>query len=209
MPPRISAFQRRQARKKRKDEALKKRKQGEESKAGGGGDDNFIVDDAGPEPEPKPEEPPRPKKKKKSVPQYQGARGFFSKDREEKKMNENIAGLEHFTNILFKTDSGTKKYLSDEREKYCRLAAEILANCRWGKNEGKPAADTVVKAMRILRNNRVASRTDLEGEGGRKKKFIMDALDEYEADKDRYVNLPSSEQKKLEKYAKYARNIYR
>jgi hypothetical protein len=209
----MSAFQRRSLKKKKKEAGgAKKRKQKEEAKAeAGGGDDFFIDDGGGPEPEPKPE-PRTPKKKKKvrfASPQYQGAGGVFARDREEKKMNENIAGAEHFNNILFKTNSGDKKYLKDEREKYCRLAAEILANCRWGKKQGKPAADTVVKAMRSLRNNRVASVADLEGEGGRKKKFIMDALGEYEADNSKYVGLASSEQKKLEKYAKLAKNIYR
>lgn len=167
-------------------------------------DDNLPQDD-------EPEAPaPAPRAKKPKVKQYTPS-GFRNARQEEKKINENIEDVRHYTQYLWSKNSSTKKFLADERGKYCKVAAEILANCRWGKTLGRHEGDDVAKSMRILKKQGIISKADLEGEGGRKKTFIMDRLAAYEREKEMepYVSLPSNVKEKLKNYTKSVTRLYR
>lgn len=107
----------------------------------------------------------------------------------ENEVQDDVVRLGHITAELWKPSALQKKYFDDERDKFCKIAAQILANCRWSSNMTpanyrRPTADTLYQSLDILRNEGIITKKQYVGANGRNLEYLIDNLDREEAERD-------------------------
>lgn len=110
----------------------------------------------------------------------EGDEGDEKKEMKEEDINQNLEDLGDITNFLWNPlTGGQKKNLQDERNKYCQIAAQILANCRWQTAMKRESADLVYNALRILKDEGIISSKKFVGPQGSNLSFLDEKLGEY------------------------------
>jgi hypothetical protein len=177
---------------KRKDDNAMEDEGGDGGGGGGGGDDDPHDDGGG-------------GGGGDDDPHDDGGGGGGGPEPNEGDINQNIDDLNAITNYLWDPQTGLeKKKLQDEREKYCKIAAQILANCRWQTAMKRDNADLVYNALRILKDEGIISSKKFVGPQGSNLTFLNEKLGEYrrkKAAKDPFfANLNRQERGKMNAY---------
>jgi len=102
-------------------------------------------------------------------------------------VNRNLVQLGHITAKLWAPTNRQKKYFDDERDKYCNVAAKILAHCRWSspgmpRAYRRPTADTLYTALDILKDANIITKKSYVGARGRNIRYLEDNMDRADED---------------------------
>ena len=125
-------------------------------------------------------------------------------------IHENIDQLGDVINFLWSPlVAANKKTFDDEREKYCKMAAEILANCRWQVSKKRESVDTVMNALSVLRENHIIKGKKFVGPNNTNLKFLERKLNNFNARRNTpaYQEKSNREKRKIESYVGKIRAI--
>jgi len=107
-------------------------------------------------------------------------------DLNQEDVNENLEQLGHITAKLWAPTNRQKEYFDDERDKYCNVAAKILAHCRWSspgmpREYRRPTADTLYTALDILKEANIITKKKYVGVRGKNIRYLEDNVDRADA----------------------------
>ena len=125
-------------------------------------------------------------------------------------VQENIVQLGDVINYLWNPlAAGNKKHFDDERAKYCKMAAEILANCRWQVSKKRETVDTVMNALSVLRANNIIKGKKFVGGNNTYLNFLEGKLNRFDRSSNTaaYLEKSNREKRKIESYVGRMRAI--